>query len=83
MDRLIIEAAAACFIRDATFVAAVMNRPLLIDALERDEAAHLLPILTTGANKLVAIGTAYATVLIEQWQEVHGIDDNYDAALIA
>lgn len=67
----------------ATFVAAVVNRPLLIDALERDEAANLLPIMTTDASPLLAIGTAYIASLIERWQSAHGVDDSYDAGLIA
>lgn len=67
----------------ATFVAAVVNRPLLIDALERDEAANLLPIMTSGASPFLTIGTAYIAGLIEQWQAAHGLDNSYDAALIA
>lgn len=67
----------------ATFVAAVANRPILIDALGRDEAAHLLPMLTRGGSPLITIGTAYATALIERWQSVHALHHGYDAALIA
>ena len=65
-----------------TFVAAVVNRPLLIDALEHDEAANLLPILTTGGSPLLAIGTAYTADLVERWQSEGGLDTDYDAGLI-
>ncbi len=67
----------------ATFVAAVANRPLLVDALERDEAANLLPIMTAGASPFLAIGTTYIAGLIERWQSAYGLDNTYDPKLIA
>lgn len=67
----------------ATFVAFVANRPLLIDALEHDEAANLLPILTTGASPFLALGTAYIADLVERWQSAYGFDNAYDPRLIA
>ena len=67
----------------ATFVASLVNRPLLIDALEHDDAAGLLPMLTAGASPLLAIGSAYIADLIERWQSAYGFDDRYDARLIA
>ncbi len=67
----------------ATFVASVVDRPLLVDALERDEAANLLPMMTSGASPFLAIGTAYIAGLVEQWQSAHGLDNSYDAAMVA
>lgn len=67
----------------ATFVAAVVNRPLLVAALEHDEAANFLPALTTGGSPLLAVGTAYIEGCITQWQAQYGVATGYDVGLIA
>lgn len=67
----------------ATFVDAVVNRPLLVDALEHDEAANLLPMMTADGNPFLSIGTAYIKSFVEQALAGYDDGDQYDPVLIA